>query len=92
LPELFNGLPIQMPDGHINPDMVAALKLYVEEAKPLGGFLRSMLANDLVGASYRADYGNQRTFCDLARFVGWNVPSSMRGSYEIVNARIGPEE
>lgn len=83
--------PIQWPERQIDMDMALAIKQYVEDKRPVGGFLRALLANDLTDAATRADKGNALTLADLAKFAYWNVPAHLRGSRERVNAHIGAE-
>ena len=51
----------------------------------LGGFLKSLLSNDLMGAMGRADEVNLKALPDWGNFLHNNVPSRCFGSPEAVN-------
>jgi len=72
----------------IREEMKAALDRYAEDGVPLGDFLTSLLANDLMGARGRADDGNRRDMDQLCMYVYNEMPSTCHGSYEIVKAWI----
>lgn len=59
---------------------------YVEQGRPLGGFLEAVFANDLNLAASRADPFNRECLADIADFVRWYTPLTCRGSYERVEA------
>jgi hypothetical protein len=59
---------------------------YVERGYPPGGFLRAVLANDLVGAFGRADGPNAHCMGDWATWLFNEAPSACWGSSEKVTA------
>lgn len=71
-----------------------AMRLYVEERIPPGGFITSVLANDFAGAVGKADAINSHRLRDYAMFLHNEMPArgtpgfELWGSYEIVNAWI----
>lgn len=69
---------------HIRQDMLDALRRYVEDGTPPGGFLRAILANDLMGACAYADDDNMRNLPAYAAYVYNELPSGCHGSHEIV--------
>lgn len=73
---------------HVRAEMVAALLDYVEQGVPLGGFLQSVVANDLAGAAARADLGNYRNLGAFASFVWNEMPAPSNGSHHKYDAWI----
>jgi len=72
----------------MNPATYAALKAYVDHGQPPGGFLRSALCNDFVGACLLADQENRDGLVDLASRIWNDLPGDSWGSMEKVNAWI----
>ena len=72
----YDKIPEHMREG---------MKLFIENGIAPGGFLLSVLANDLMGAVGRADSMNQHRLLDFARFIFSDAPSTCHGSYEVVN-------
>jgi len=65
--------------------MVDGVRSYIEEGRPLGGFLRALFSNDLKGAFGRADINN--TAC-MRFWVEWlinHAPVQCQGSEEAVD-------
>lgn len=62
-----------------------SLKLYVENKIPTGGFLRSVLENDLFGAMSRADWENKTRIHEICEYIYNELPSTCWGSKEIVD-------
>lgn len=58
---------------------------YVEKKWRPGGFVRSVLANDLKGALGRADMENRRAIFAIVSYVVQEIPANCHGSYEIVD-------
>jgi len=69
---------------HIPPLMVAALRRYLEFHLPPGGFLQSVLTNDLKGAVGSADPQNIDLLPLYVNFLTWHIPSHAWGSREKV--------
>ena len=63
-----------------------ALKRYVEDRIPTGGFLYAVLTNNLAEAVLRADLENRRALADIVTFVWHYLPSEAWGSPEKVEA------
>jgi hypothetical protein len=61
-----------------------ALERYVLDRLPPGGFLTSVLANDLFMAVNRADQWNSQTLKDICNWIHDRAPPDCWGSYEIV--------
>lgn len=60
-----------------------AIDRYVKDKIPTGGFLKSVLSNDLVGAITRADHINKADLEEIVHYCIWNIPSNCWGSPEI---------
>lgn len=78
--------------GKLSDLCLDGIKNYVEHGWEPGGFLYSLLANDLVGACSRADHWNKKAIHEWAEFLYMEMPSSLWGSYEKVNAHIQKKE
>jgi len=75
------------PDKRLAPRMVVdSLLLYLSDGVPTGGFLRSVLANDLMEAVGLADCDNLEALPHIVSWVYSHVPLLARGSYEKVDA------
>jgi len=59
---------------------------YVKHGLEPGGFVYSVLCNDLFGAIGRADSQNKRDLEEICRYVYNDIPSNCWGSSEIVEA------
>jgi len=70
----------------ISDEMLASLKGYVEQGRPVGGFLTAVLANDLMDACGRADDTNIQNLPAFAAWVYNECPSPAHGSREKVKA------
>ena len=64
----------------IRPDMVEALRAYVEEHRPVGDFLKAVISNNLVEAFTRADGENSQNLPAFVNFLLWEVPDMAWGS------------
>jgi len=71
-------------DYNIPDYMMKSINEYVQDGKPLGGFLRAVFANDLIKAVTGADEDNYKLLKSYVLYVHWEVPASCHGSYEIV--------
>ena len=63
-----------------------SIKRYVEHGVPTGGFLQSVLANDLMEAMGRADMTSRLNLFEICSYVYNEVPIACHGSYEKVEA------
>lgn len=61
-----------------------ALLRYRDRGLMPGGFLTSVLTNDLFGAIARADKENSRALKDICDWVHWRMPSASWGNEEKV--------
>lgn len=61
-----------------------SLERYQNEHVPTGGFLRAVLANDLMQAMGRADIENRRDIFEIVGYIYNDMPGSCHGSYAIV--------
>lgn len=70
------------------PDNAArdGVRLYVEEGRPVGSWLRSVLENDFVQAHLSADAMNAVALNDWAAFLFWDAPANSWGSAKVVDA------
>jgi hypothetical protein len=58
-----------------------AIDDYASGQQPhLGGFLTSVMENDLFAAAFQADEGNVRVLAVIACYVSQHVPSEARGT------------
>lgn len=57
---------------------------YVNNKIPIGGFLHSVLSNDLFTAVTKADEANLRCLKDIVLYIYNHTPSACWGSPEIV--------
>ena len=64
--------------------LTQSLRDYVEKRWQPGGFLTSVLENDLRGACMRADSDSQRCLWDLVGFIYNELPAPCWGSPEKV--------
>ncbi len=63
-------------------DTIAAITRYVEQGIPPGGFVQSVLENDLAGAIGRADVWNMRALKSTVSYVYNEIPAPAWGSKE----------
>lgn len=59
---------------------LAALQRYAREGIPTGGFLRSVLENDLMEAFGQADSENTRDMEEIVTYVYNEMPQACHGS------------
>ena len=69
-------------------DIKASLDRYAQSGVPTGGFLRAVLANDLMDAMGRAYSENKYAIHEIASYVYNELPAECHGSYEKVDAWI----
>ena len=75
------------PDAEKCPvNIQESLTRYIEQRIPCGGFLTSVLENDLTGAFARADANNLSCIHHIASYIYNFTPSSCHGSPEKVKA------
>ena len=63
-----------------------SLENYLMYGYQPGGFLTSVLANDLFGAANRADHWNRQRLPVIINEIVYKVPAAAIGSYEAVEA------
>lgn len=61
-----------------------ALRRYVLDGIQPGGFLMSVLSNDLAGAVMRADAVNRRILGEIVEVIQWVLPQAAWGSPQAV--------
>ena len=64
----------------IPEEIKQTLERYVNDKIPTGGFVRSVLANDLKGAFGRADINNRYALFDIVCYVVNEMPYDCQGS------------
>lgn len=76
-----------MIDYSILPgELREGMRRYVEHGIRPGGFLMACLSNDFVEViRHCQDDINVRRLCDVAKFLWWELPSTLWGSRERVN-------
>ena len=60
------------------------LDRYDKDRIPTGGFLRAVLANDLLDAIARGDTENLRDLCEIVCYISVELPVESYGSYKAV--------
>ena len=75
----------------IKPAIQEALRGYIEEHRPVGGFLTAVLENDLAQAFGRADPENLATLYEIVQWVYMEAPAECWGSPANVRAWLNPE-
>jgi hypothetical protein len=70
----------------IRPEMIEALRRYVEMRCPVGGFLTAVLSNDLMNAAGKADDGNFNALGAYCAYLYNHMPAACHGSREKVAA------
>lgn len=68
----------------INDHARESFERYWQLGLPPGGFCSAVLANDLIGATQKADHWNRPLLADTAQWVYHNAPRGSWGSYEAV--------
>lgn len=58
---------------------------YVEHGVPPGGFVRAVLANDLMGAFKAADMNNTCSMHEIVCYVYSEIPAGCHGSHAIID-------
>ena len=71
---------------YIPPHTKDTIDNFVSKGWKPGGFVRSVLANDFLGAFGAADENNTLHMRAIAAYVYNEVPMDCRGSYEAVEA------
>ena len=80
--------PYKFRDYVIRQEMMEALERYLDHGIPTGGFLRAVLAHDLMEACQRSDHWNLPNLPAYAAYMYNEIPSNCHGSYKIVDAWI----
>jgi hypothetical protein len=76
----------------IRQDMMEALEHYLQKGRPTGGFLRAVLAHDLMAAVQHADRWNLPNLPAYAGYMYNEIPHNCHGSYEIVDRWIAQSD
>jgi len=71
---------------------IESLHQYIDHHLPVGGFLSSVLSNNLVDAFARADSNNQSALLELITYCHWEIPSQCWGSEEKVRNWLNHED
>ena len=71
---------------------IESLNQYVDHHLPVGGFLSSVLANNLTDSFARADSNNQSALLELITYCHWELPSQCWGSEAKVRAWLSNNE
>ena len=66
----------------IPENMMIAINEYVDNGRPLGGFLKAVFANDLYQAIARADDESLDLLRTYVSYVHWETHDDCNGSYE----------
>ena len=66
-------------------EIKSALDRYARHGVPTGGFLRAVLANDLMESFGRADTENRGGMFEICSYVYNEIPGRCHGSYKIVD-------
>ena len=69
-------------------DAMESIDRYVEHGIPCGGFLTSVLENDLMGAMSRADESSRQNLHAICQYVYNDIPGNVHGSRERVRVHI----
>jgi hypothetical protein len=64
----------------IRPDMIEALKRYIDHGIPPGHFLSAVICNDLKEACARADSDNQKALFEITAWLYNYAPANCWGS------------
>lgn len=72
--------------------MRGAVERYFENRIPPGGFMTSVIANDLKGAVGRADLVNKQHLPEIIMWFCTEAPANAWGSYEAYNEWINPSK
>jgi hypothetical protein len=67
-------------------DAIESIERYIAVGIPTGGFLRAVLANDLMEAIGRADESSLANLAAICRYIYNDIPSNAHGSYDRVDA------
>ena len=76
----------------IPPGTIESLTLYADHHLPVGGFLSSVLANNLVESFARADDNNRAALWEIAGYCHWELPSQCWGDEVKVRAWLSNNE
>jgi hypothetical protein len=77
--------PFQFQGLELPAHLQESLDLYAREGRQTGDFLRACLANDLIGASFRADNYNMRILPVFGAYIAHHIPKQIRGSEEAID-------
>ena len=72
--------------------IIESLAQFADHHIAPGGFLSSVLSNNLIDAFARADDNNKSILLELITYCHWEIPSQCWGSEEKVRAWLKNEE
>ena len=84
--KLFHPAWAQRMDYLLPQTLHGGFVRYALAGVPTGGFMRSVLENDLAGAAYRADLGNLERISDIMLFICSATLAECHGSRAQVDA------
>lgn len=61
------------------PEVVQALRAYIDEGVPLGDFLQAVVEDRLVESFKRADDTNLEAMPHIVAWIYWEMPTDLRG-------------
>lgn len=73
-------------------EAVDSIRWYVDHGRPTGGFLRAVLANDLMEAIRRGDESSLENLPAICRYIYNDIPANVHGSYERVDQHIAVKQ
>lgn len=76
---------IDFGDARIPDHTKISIENYLLYGLPPGGFLTSVLTNNLYGAVASADYQNKDRIVDIVKWLTFAAPGGSYGNYEILN-------
>lgn len=71
-------------NSKIPDNMMISMREYIDNGRPMGGFLTSLFANDLYKTISKADGENIKIIKDYVLWMIWESPQGCHGSYEKV--------
>lgn len=72
----------------IKESTIQSINNYVTKGFEPGGFVRAVLANDLMGALGRADMENRLTLHAICTYVYNEIGAHLHGSYDVVKKHL----
>ena len=69
-------------------EAIDSIRWYVDHGRPTGGFLRAVLANDLMQAIASGDESSLNNLPAICRYIYNEIPGNVHGSYAAVDAHV----